>query len=460
MALMPARAMYGGKTAPAAPPAAAPRQAQLQTAMRPMMMAGAWGSLLLLVVLVLWAAFTQISGAVIASGQVVVRGHTKQVQHLDGGIISEILVKNGDVVRDGDLLMRLDPTLLQVNLDIARNRLADALTQAARLEAEQLDLDRVDFSGIHAPNTSAHLGGLALDKQEAGQAQIFTARRDVLRGTTAQLQEKIAQIGNQRDGVAAGIGAKQDQLLLIQKELDNVTELNKQGLARESQVLDLQRTRSEMLGQISEQQSELARLANSVQDAQLEILQADRTFKEEVVTKLRETTTASEELILQIVTTQKQLDRVEIRAPADGVIHEMQAATVGGVVAPGATILQVVPSGTGFQYELRVDPRSVDQVYVGQEATVKFPAFSTRSTPDIFGKVLLISPASVTDSATGQVFYRLELEVPPPELAKLGSLELVPGMPVEVFLRTTDRSVLGYLVHPLADQISRAFRDE
>lgn len=452
MALMPASAAIG-KAAPQ-------RQAQLQVALRPMMMAGAWGSLVLLVVLVVWAAFTQISGAVIASGQVVVRGHTKQVQQLDGGIVAEILVENGDVVRQGDLLMRLDPTILKVNLDIARNRLADALTQKARLEAEQLDLDAVDFSAIQSDKMMVNLGDQPLDRQEAGQTQIFMARRDVLRGTAAQLNEKIAQIENQRDGVQAGIAAKQQQLVLVQKELDNVTELKGQGLARESQVLDLQRTRSEMLGQISEQQSELARLANSVQDAQLEILQANRTFKEGVVTDLRDVTTKGEELILQIVTTQKQLDRVEIRSPADGVIHEMQAATIGGVVAPMSTILQVVPSDTGFQYELRLDPRSVDQVYVGQKATVKFPAFSSRSTPDIFGTVSIISPASVTDSANGQVFYRLELEVPPQEMAKLGSLQLVPGMPVEAFLQTTDRSVLAYLVQPLAEQVSRAFRDD
>ena len=433
------------------------RQAQLQLALRPMMMAGAWGSLALLVLLVIWSAFTQISGAVIASGQVVVRGHTKQVQQLDGGIVAEILVKNGDAVRSGDLLMRLDPTILQVNLDIARNRLADALTQKARLEAEQLDLDAVDFAAIHRGDL---VGDLSLSKQEAGQSQIFLARRDVLRGTGAQLRERIAQIENQRDGVQAGIAAKEQQLVLVQKELDNVTELNKQGLARESQVLDLQRTRSELLGQISEQQSERARLANSVQDAQLEILQANRTFKEGVVTDLRDVTTKAEELTLQIVTTQKQLDRVEIRSPADGVIHEMQAATIGGVVAPMSTILQVVPSDAGFQYELRLDPGSVDQVYVGQMATVKFPAFSARSTPDIFAKVSIISPASVTDTANGQVFYRLDLDVPPEEMVKLGSLELVPGMPVEAFLQTTDRSVLSYLVQPLSEQIGRAFRDD
>ena len=455
MALM---ARLTGKAA--APAKSAPKQPQLETALSPLMRKGAWGSLLLLVILTVWASFTQISGAVIAQGQVVARGQTKQVQNLDGGIVAEILVKNGDPVHAGDLLMRLDPTLLQVNLDIAHNRLADALTQKSRLEAEQLGLPQIDFSDLLTPAMQSHLGGRALDKQQAGQAQIFIARRDVLRGTTAQLGEKIAQIENQRDGTAAGIAAKQDQLLLLQKELENVTDLNRQGLARESQVLDLQRTQSELLGQISEQQSELARLANSVRDAQMEILQTDRTFKEEVVTKLRETTNAAEELILQIVTTQKQLDRVEIRAPSDGVVHEMQAATIGGVVAPGATILQIVPSNAGFQYELRLDPRSVDQVFVGQGTTVKFPAFSSRSTPDIFGKVAVVSPASVTDATTGQVFYRLELDVPAAELAKLGDLELVPGMPVEAFIQRSNRSVLSYLTQPLADQMARAFRDE
>ncbi len=460
MALMARLTGKAAAPATSAPATSAAKQPQLETALSPLMRKGAWGSLLLVVILTVWASFTQISGAVIAQGQVVARGQTKQVQNLDGGIVAEILVKNGDPVRAGDLLMRLDPTLLQVNLDIAHNRLADALTQKSRLEAEQLGLPQIDFSDLRTPAMQSHLGGRSLDKQQAGQAQIFIARRDVLRGTTAQLGEKIAQIENQRDGTAAGIAAKQDQLLLLQKELENVTDLNRQGLARESQVLDLQRTQSELLGQISEQQSELARLANSVRDAQMEILQTDRTFKEEVVTKLRETTNAAEELILQIVTTQKQLDRVEIRAPSDGVVHEMQAATIGGVVAPGATILQIVPSNAGFQYELRLDPRSIDQVFVGQGTTVKFPAFSSRSTPDIFGKVSVVSPASVTDATTGQVFYRLELDVPAAELAKLGDLELVPGMPVEAFIQRSNRSVLSYLTQPLAEQMARAFRDE
>ena len=418
--------LTGKARAKSAPAKSAPKQPELETALSPLMRKGAWGSLLLLVILVVWASFTQISGAVIAQGQVVARGHTKQVQNLDGGIVAEIRVKNGDLVREGDLVMRLDPTLLQVNLDIAHNRLADALTQKARLEAEQLGLTSIDFSDLQTPAMQSHLAGLSMDKQQAGQAQIFVARRDVLRGTTAQLGEKIAQIENQRDGTEAGIAAKQDQLLLLQKELANVTELNRQGLARESQVLDLQRTQSEMLGQISEQQSELARLANSVRDAEMEILQTDRTFKEEVVTKLRETTNAAEELILQIVTTQKQLDRVEIRAPSDGVVHEMQAATIGGVVAPGATILQVVPSNAGFQYELRLDPRSIDQVFVGQNTKVKFPAFSTRSTPDIIGKVSVVSPASVTDAATGQVGDGIVWVSPVDEMWRIGPAGMGP----------------------------------
>ncbi len=432
----------------------------LQTALKPAMMLGTIGSLVLLAILVLWAQVTMISGAVIASGQVVVRGQAKMVQNLDGGVVAEILVKNGDRVTEGQVLMRLDPTLLRVNLDIARNRLAEALTQKARLEAEQLGLVSIDFAGLAASSAVRHLEGLPLDRQQTGQEQIFAARREVLLGSAEQLREKILQFRNQRTGVEALLASKREQLTFIESELENVSALNKEGLARESQVLDIQRSQADMLGQIAGHQSELARIANSIRDTELEILQADRTFKEQVVTDLRDVTTKSEELILTIVTTQKQLDRVEMRSPADGVVHEMQVVTVGGVVPAAATVLQIVPLGEGMLFELRLDLRSVDQVFIGQKAKVIFPAFSSRTTPELPGTLSSISPTSILDPATGQSYYRIQVEIAPEELARLGNSELVPGMPVEAFLTTGEQSALTYLIKPLSDQLNRAFREE
>lgn len=215
-----------------------------------------------------------------------------------------------------------------------------------------------------------------------------------------------------------------------------------------------------MLGQISEHTSELARIENSIRDTELEVLQIDRQFREGVVTELRDATTQIQELSQQIFTTEKQLERVEIRAPDTGRIHELQFSTIAGVVAPGAVILQIIPRDDDLTFELQIDPASVDQVFPGQEATVRFPAFNQRTTPELTGSVNDISPTSVTDEATGLSFYRVSVVIPPEELAKLTGLELVPGMPVQAFLQTGKRTVLNYLTKPLVEQLNQAFREE
>ena len=187
--------------------------------------------------------------------------------------------------------------------------------------------------------------------------------------------------------------------------------------------------------------------------------QSEREFREQVVTDLRAAMRAREELVLQIVTARKQLDRIAIRAPVDGIVHEMQVSNAGGVVPPGETILQVIPVADGVDFEVRVAPDAIDQVARGQRAKVVFPAFDARTTPEIFGTVSDISPDSITDPATRQRFYRVRLAIPPEELARLGDRDILPGMPVEAFLQTGTRTVLSYLTRPLTDQLRRAFRE-
>lgn len=416
---------------------------------------GALASLVLVLIGFVWMQTTLISGAVIAPGQVMVRGKPKVVQSLDGGVVAEIHVKDGDVVKAGDPLLKLDPTLLQINLDIYRNRLAEVIAREARLEAEYLGHDRIDF-----PPPPAHLKDVPMDRHYAGQTEVFATRAEVLQGRKDQLAERVLQFGNQITGIEGQIAATRDQLDYVERDLESTRTLNEKGLARESQVLELQSRRAALLGDLATQQAELARIRNSIRDTELESLQAEREFREGVVTELREATANREELVLEIVNAEKQLERIDITAPASGVIHEMQVATVGGVVPPEAVILQVVPLSEGVEFEARVDPVSIDQVFVGQQAKVQFPAFNMRATPEIFGRVSAISPTSVEDKATGKSFYRVEMVVPPEELARLGHVELIPGMPMEVFLQTGERSVLTYLTKPLMDQLRRAFRDD
>jgi membrane fusion protein, type I secretion system len=415
---------------------------------------GVLASLVLLGTVFAWMWFTLITSAVIAPGQVVVRGLPKQVQSLDGGVIERIFVVDGDVVSKGDILLRLDPSLLEINLGMYRNRLAEVVAREARLEAEYQELEDPVFE-----IDDTYLDGIDMARHFVGQTEVFKARREVLNGRKEQLAERILQFGNQISGVEALINAKQEQLAFIAKELENVRSLNAQGLARESEMLSLQRNESALLGEIAEYQSELARIHNSIRDTELEVLQADREFKEQVVTELRETTTQREELVLQIVTVQKQLERIDILAPTDGIVHQMQASTEGGVIAPEATIAQIVPLSEGVEFKLRVDPRSIDQVFVGQTARVVFPAFNMRSTPELFGTVSGVAPSSVQDPATGETYFQIELSLPEEQLALLGEVTLIPGMPVEAFLQTGERSIFAYLTEPLVQQIERAFRE-
>jgi HlyD family type I secretion membrane fusion protein len=416
---------------------------------------GVLAGLALLLVVFGWAYMTQINGAVIASGSAVVRGKPKIVQSLDGGIVEEVHVRDGDLVRAGDTLLRLDPTLLRINLEMYRNRLAETRAEINRLQAEQINANTLSFD-----YDRSYLDGLALMQINASQAEIFSARREVIKGREEQLREKVAQFKNQIAGVDGLIRAKQEQLTFIEQELEDVRALHADGLAREGQVLELQRARAQLLGEISEHQSKLARIRNSVRDTELEILQSKRQFKEQVVTDLRKAVMQSEELVLQIVTAQKQLERIEILSPVDGIVHEMQVFNAGGVVPPGETILQVVPIAKGVDFEIRVDPNAIDQVVMGQRAKVVFTAFNTRTAPEVFGTVSGISPDSVTDPGTGQSFYRVMLAIPPEELARLEGHEILPGMPIEAFLQTGERTVLSYLTRPLSDQLRRAFRDD
>lgn len=402
-----------------------------------------------------WTSITNISGAVIAPGSVEVVGHPKSIQHLDGGIVEDILVADGQFVKKGEVLVRLDDTLLKANLEIYKTRLSEAFALQDRLIAEQRGKPDITFTAI--PEI---LTGFDTTLHRDGQVEVFQARRDLEMGRKEQLAEKILQFNNQIEGVKALIRSKEQQLALTADEKKSLVTLTEKGLARASQLLALQRNEADLLGQIAEHQSELARIQNSIRDTEIEMLQGERQIKEEVVSQLREVITSKQELSQQIASTRKQLDRVQIKAPNNGRIHELQVTTIGGVVAPGGTILQIVPLDEGLGFRTRIDPASVDQVYAGQAATLRFPAFNQRTTPELNGRVADISATSVIDEATGASFFWVTLTVSGTEIARLGNLELVPGMPVEAYLKTTDRTILSYLTKPLSDQLNQAFREE
>ena len=427
----------------------------LRIGMRGTILAGLAATILLFGALAGWSAMAMIGGAVITAGEAVVAGRARVVQHLDGGIATEIAVAEGDVVAAGDVLLRLDPTMAQLNHDIARSRLAEALARRARLEAEHLTLDAPVFDYPDLPFPLPYTG-----THEAGQKQIFAARAELRRGARERLAERLAQLETQIEGLHAQIAARQDKLALVEDDLAKFETLAGRGLARGTQLSEIQRTRADLVGQIASLETEVARARIAQRDAEIETLQGERSFREQVVTDLRAAGAEIDELALEIVTRRAQLDRIEIRAPEDGIVHELAVNTRGGVVAPGATILELIPLAADTRFELRIDPQEIDRVWTGQRAQVVFASFDPQTTPRIFGEVVQISPATITDPRSGASFFRATLHIPEEELARLGDVAIVPGMPVEAFLETSDRTVLSFLIDPLTRHLARAFREE
>lgn len=257
------------------------------------------------------------------------------------------------------------------------------------------------------------------------------------------------------------IGAKTEQLKTVLNELDGLNELLEKGIATKSRVFSQERMKSDLTGQIIEHASELARVENAIRETEISIIQVDRVFKEKVLAELSTTATEVEDLSQQLTATAKQLERVAIRAPISGVVHEINVNTVGGTIPPNATLMQIIDTDTdsGVDVEIAVEPTAIDQVAIGQETVLRFPAFNQATTPQIMGAVERISPSTVANEKTGQSFYRVTVSVMPAEIARLAPLRLLPGMPVEAHVETASRTLASYLLKPFTDNVSRALRE-
>lgn len=416
---------------------------------------GAIGSVALLLIMALWLALTNINGAVVASGKAVVRGNPKSVQSMDGGLVEEILVSDGMQVVTGQLLLRFDTSLLELRRDVLRNRFAAALARQARLEAE--------FGGQRAivfPRLPDDLPSDLFEIYAAGERSVFDARRAVLDGQKAQTEERKLQLENRIEGIEAQLTAVSRQHASVLDELAGLGDLVTKGLIPQNQVLELQRREADLAGRIATLEADLAEQRNAISEATLAGSQADRAFQEGVVGDLQEVRSAVEEQALELARIEADLARSNILAPVDGVVHEMQVSTIGGVVAPEQEMLKIIPTGQGIDFEVWVNPVSIDAVYPGQLVQLQFPAFDPRRTPSIHGTVQTISPDTVTDPATRQTYYAVGVMVSEDEMSRLGSVDLIPGMPINAFLQTHARSVLSYLVEPLSSLLSVAFRED
>lgn len=402
-----------------------------------------------------WAAFANITSAVIAHGIVVVESRVKKVQHRDGGIVGEIHVEDGQDVKAGDLLIRLDETLLKANLGVIVQQLITYDARLARLEAERDDAATITFPDWLEKQRSNPEIAKVLD----GETTLFKARRQALDGQVAQLRERVGQSEEQIQGLDVQRQAKEDEIALINQELAGLEALYAKGQVPVTRVIANKRERTRLDGERGALISQIAMTRGRISETELQILQIERSFREEVLKDLREAQAQVAGLAERRIAAEEQLSRTEIRAPQAGFIHELSVHTIGGVVTPGETLMQIVPERDALVVEARLSPSDIDQVVIGQPAFITFSAFSQRTTPQLDGHIVALSPDLIQDPKTGLAFFTARVALDPGQLERLGELKLMPGMPAEVFIRTGERPVITYLLKPLADQIRHTFRE-
>ena len=404
-----------------------------------------------------WGASAELAGAVLAPGTVVVGTNLKKIQHPTGGVVGELRVRDGSRVAAGDVVMRLDETVTRANLAVVTKGLDELEGRRARLEAERDGADAVAFP--------ATLTGRAAGEAEAakilrGESRLFTARRGARAGQVAQLNERIAQLAQEVEGLEAQRVAMSDQIRLIGQELAGVETLYAKNLVTISRVAALQREAARLEGERGRLVASIAQAKGRSTETALQILQLEQDFLTEVLKELRDLEGKAGELVERKVAGEDQLRRVEITSPQDGIVHQLAVHTVGGVIAAGEVLMYVVPEADRLTLEARVAPQDIDQVHVGQPAFVRFTAFNQRTTPELDGRVTRIAADLTRVAETGESFYVARIDLAEGEAARLDGLTLLPGMPVEAHIRTGSRTVLSYLLKPLSDQIARAMREE
>jgi HlyD family secretion protein len=402
-----------------------------------------------------WASTAQISGALIAPGSVVVESNVKKVQHPTGGVVGELRARDGDVVKAGDVVVRLDDTVTRASLAIVTKNLDGLWARAARLEAEQRGLESIVF-----PQT---LLSRAEDSDVktviASETKLFEVRVTGRAGQKAQLRERVTQLNEEIAGLMAQERAKDKEIALVEKELVGVRSLYEQHLVQISRLTVLERDAARLAGERAQYIAARAQAKGKITETELQIIQVDKDMVSEVSKDLRETNDKIGEFVERKVTAEDQLRRVDIRAPQDGMVLQSTVHTVGGVITAGDAIMMIVPQADDLSVEAKVNPQDIDKLQIGQKTLLRLSAFNQRTTPELNGVVTRVSPDVTTEQRTGQSYYTIRVSMPPAEVARLGDVKLIPGMPVEAFVQTGDRTMLSYLIKPLSDQLMRTFRE-
>jgi HlyD family secretion protein len=403
-----------------------------------------------------WGATAVISGAVVASGSLVVDTNVKKVQHPTGGIVGELRVRDGDRVHAGDIVVRLDETVTRANLAIVTKGLDELMARKARLESERDGWDTIIFPAQLAAGASDPERAAAMDSER----KLFNLRKTARNGQKAQLQERVTQLGEEITGLTAQQNSKTKEIALLERELAGVRDLWKQNLVQLSRLTALEREAARLDGERGQLVASAAQAKGKIAETALQILQIDQDLASEVAKELREVDGKIGEFIERKVTAEDQLKRIDIRAPQDGTVFQLAVHTVGGVITAGDPIMLIVPEADNLSVEVKVNPQDIDQLQLNQKAILRFSAFNARTTPEIDGIVTRISADTSTDQRTGQSYYTVRIAMPAEQIERLGNVKLLPGMPVEAFVQTGERTMLSYLMKPLHDQVMRAFREK
>ncbi len=434
------------------PPALATLRARsgLEPAMARRLLVG----LLLVVVMVAsvggWAATTPIGGAVIASGFVVVESNIKKVQHPTGGIVALIAVKNGNLVTAGDVLVSLDDTQARANLGIVASQLVQLSGRKARLEAERDQTDHVRFPA-----------GFVISGEDAvaimeGERRLFEVRQSVKNGQIAQFTERIGQLRQEIKGITAQRDAKAEEVELMRDELERLEGMRKKDLVPTTRTLQAQRDLTRLRGEWGAHVAQIARSQGQISETELQIIAVTQNMQTEASKELREIEARIAELLERKVAAEDQLKRIYLRAPQTGYVHDLTVHTIGGVIGPGESVMTIVPTHETLSVEARIGTADIDQVAVGQEAVLRFPALNQRTTPEIKGTVSRIGADLTKDPQANAVYFTVRISVADNDR---DAFKLVPGMPVEAFISTHERTALSYLMKPISDQVTKAFRE-
>lgn len=404
-----------------------------------------------------WAANTNINGAVVGAGRVMVQSNEKLIQHPVGGVVGAIYVQDGSKVKAGDIVMRLDDTTAKANLAIVDSSLSALKARLARLRAERDRADRISFPADMVARASQ-----ADTDSMLSETQFFETRRRTLTNRQDQLRQKIDQLNQQVKGYDITIDSRKRQWDLVKTELETAKGLLQKNLATRSQVANLEQNSAKLEGEYGSFITDRAGLMAQIAETNVQIAGLEEETLSDVMRDLRDTEAKIAEQEARLLAAKDQLARIDLRAPVSGIVHELSVHTVGGVVNPAETVMKIVPGTAPLEFEMRISPIDIDQVHVGQTARIRFPAFNRAHTPEVEGKVTFVAADASTDRQSERTYYELRITPEADVSSKIAEkgVELVPGMPVEAFIQTEERTALSYLLKPLTDQIRHAFRED